>query len=125
MSDRVIRNKCFLRPSAWIVSPFPQFDWRVLRPAGFYALPNKPRGQNSAAFCPSYHAEADFRGPASDALQRVMDVNCKSDLFANKINFATLKTQSLEQSSDCKMKRSVYEELDTWLDELPGGKPVA
>jgi hypothetical protein len=50
-----------------------------------------------------------------------MDANCNSDLFANKINCPTLKTQAIEQANKCTKPRSVKEDLDSWLTELPGG----
>jgi hypothetical protein len=63
-------------------------------------------------------------GWKGDALQRAMDTNCNSDLFSNSINCATLKTQSLDQANKCTMKRTVNENLDGWLSELPGGMQV-
>lgn len=59
-------------------------------------------------------------GWKGDALQRAMDNNCNSDLFANKINCPTLKTQTIEQANKCTKARSVKENLDGWLTELPG-----
>ncbi|KAB5517514.1 hypothetical protein GE09DRAFT_978906 [Coniochaeta sp. 2T2.1] len=60
-------------------------------------------------------------GWKGDALQRAMDANCNSDLFANKINCPTLKTQSIEAANKCTKRVSVNEPLDGWLKELPGG----
>ncbi|KAI1333817.1 hypothetical protein F5Y15DRAFT_410079 [Xylariaceae sp. FL0016] len=63
-------------------------------------------------------------GWKGDALQRAMDTNCNSDLFSNKINCNTLKTQSLDSANKCTMARKVNEDLDGWLTELPGGMTV-
>ncbi|KAI1491718.1 hypothetical protein F5X96DRAFT_678189 [Biscogniauxia mediterranea] len=64
-------------------------------------------------------------GWKGDALQRAMDANCNSDLFTNNINCATLQTQSLDQANRCLAQDTVKENLDGWLDELPGGMPIA
>lgn len=69
------------------------------------------------------HADYVF-GWQGDALQRAMDTNCNSDLFANKINCNTLKTQSLADANKCTKARQVNEALDGWLKELPGGMPI-
>ncbi|OAA59904.1 hypothetical protein SPI_06102 [Niveomyces insectorum RCEF 264] len=70
-----------------------------------------------------HHADYVF-GWKGDALQRAMDANCNSDLFANKINCPTLKTQTLEEANKCTQKRQVGEDLDSWLTALPGGMQV-
>lgn len=63
-------------------------------------------------------------GWKGDALQRAMDQNCNSDLFANKINCNTLKTQSLADANKCVTSRKVNENLDGWLSTLPGDMPI-
>ncbi|KAI0111645.1 hypothetical protein F4814DRAFT_441012 [Daldinia grandis] len=64
-------------------------------------------------------------GWKGDALQRAMDANCNSDLFANKINCPTLQTQSIDQANKCTKTKTVTENLDGWLQELPGGMPIS
>ncbi|KAI0516899.1 hypothetical protein F5B22DRAFT_605428 [Xylaria bambusicola] len=63
-------------------------------------------------------------GWKGDALQRAMDQNCNSDLFANKINCNTLKTQSLADANKCVISRKVTENLDGWMSSLPGDMPI-
>ncbi|KAL1895428.1 hypothetical protein Sste5346_005234 [Sporothrix stenoceras] len=70
-----------------------------------------------------HHADYVF-GWKGDALQRAMDANCNSDLFANKINCPTLKVQTIEQANKCTQKVQVKEDLDSWLTSLPGGMEV-
>lgn len=70
-----------------------------------------------------HHADYVF-GWKGDALQRAMDANCNSDLFANKINCPTLKVQTIEQANKCTQKVQVREDLDSWLTTLPGGMAV-
>ncbi|KAI1080460.1 hypothetical protein F5B20DRAFT_98054 [Whalleya microplaca] len=63
-------------------------------------------------------------GWKGDALQRAMDTNCNSDLFANRINCNTLETQSLEAANTCVKQTTVDESIDGWMAQLPGGMPV-
>ncbi|KAF2965747.1 hypothetical protein GQX73_g7830 [Xylaria multiplex] len=63
-------------------------------------------------------------GWRGDALQRAMDQNCNSDLFQNKINCNTLKTQSLADANKCTISRKVTDNLDGWLTTLPGDMPI-
>ncbi|KAF2251313.1 hypothetical protein BU26DRAFT_423829 [Trematosphaeria pertusa] len=62
------------------------------------------------------HADYVF-GWKGDALQRAMDANCQ-------VNCPTLKMQSTQTANKCQVERKVNEEIDGWLDELPGGMPV-
>ncbi|KAK7962004.1 uncharacterized protein PG986_002829 [Apiospora aurea] len=57
-------------------------------------------------------------GWKGDALQRAMDQNCQND----KCN--GLGSQSLQQGNKCTVKTTVDENIDGWLDELPGGMKV-
>ncbi|KAK3381065.1 hypothetical protein B0H63DRAFT_196030 [Podospora didyma] len=59
-------------------------------------------------------------GWKGDALQRALDANCQSDLFSDKTNCPTLKTQTITQSNKCSMAPRVKENLDGWLAKLPG-----
>ncbi|KAI1264544.1 hypothetical protein F5Y18DRAFT_417535 [Xylariaceae sp. FL1019] len=70
-----------------------------------------------------FHADYVF-GWKGDALQRAMDANCNSDLFANQINCNTLKTQSLADANKCTVSRTVDENLDGWMTQLPGGMAI-
>ena len=60
-------------------------------------------------------------GWKGDALQRALDANCNSDLFSDRVNCPTLKLQSITDGNKCKKERTVHEDLDGWLTELPGG----
>lgn len=72
-----------------------------------------------------YGVHGDYAfGWQGDALQRALDANCNSDLFSNRINCPTLKTQSLDQANKCTLTPTVKENLEGWLTELPGGMPV-
>jgi hypothetical protein len=72
-----------------------------------------------------YGIHGDYMfGWKGDALQRAMDANCNSDLFSDKINCPTLKTQSMDQANKCTRSSMVHENLDGWLTELPGGMPI-
>ena len=64
-------------------------------------------------------------GWKGNALQRAMDANCNSDLFGNNINCPPLKVQSLQQSNQWTKQSDVDENLDGWLNELPGGMPIS
>ncbi|VBB86879.1 Putative protein of unknown function [Podospora comata] len=60
-------------------------------------------------------------GWKGDALQRAMDANCNSDLIQDRLNCPTLKSQSIVNANKCSIQRKVKEDLDGWLEELPGG----
>jgi hypothetical protein len=69
-----------------------------------------------------YGIHGDYMfGWKGDALQRAMDNSCNSDLFANKINCPTLKTQSLADANKCVQSKKVMEDIDGWMTSLPGG----
>ncbi|KAL2181150.1 uncharacterized protein P884DRAFT_281448 [Thermothelomyces heterothallicus CBS 202.75] len=53
-------------------------------------------------------------GWKGDALQRAMDANCD-------VSCPTLKTQTISQANQCSVPRVVNEQIDGWLDSLPGG----
>lgn len=53
-------------------------------------------------------------GWQGDALQRAMDNPCYVDC-------PTLKTQDAAAMNKCTVPRVVVEEIDGWVDELPGG----
>ncbi|CAK7199334.1 hypothetical protein SEUCBS139899_002012 [Sporothrix eucalyptigena] len=56
-------------------------------------------------------------GWKGDALQRAMDANCN-------VNCPTLKTQSIATGNQCTKKMTVKEDVDGWLEALPGGMQV-
>ncbi|KAG9237313.1 hypothetical protein BJ875DRAFT_493420 [Amylocarpus encephaloides] len=56
-------------------------------------------------------------GWKGDSLQKAMDNNCN-------INCPALKTQTIAQGNKCTLKSVVGEEIDGWLNELPGGMPI-
>ncbi|KAI0420612.1 hypothetical protein F5X98DRAFT_331386 [Xylaria grammica] len=56
-------------------------------------------------------------GWKGDALQKAMDSNCN-------INCPELQSQTIQQGNQCSVKDLVGEDIDGWLDELPGGMPV-
>ncbi|KXX80609.1 hypothetical protein MMYC01_202676 [Madurella mycetomatis] len=59
-------------------------------------------------------------GWRGDALQRAMDANCVSDLIQDRLNCPTLRSQSITEANKCQLQRRVREDLDGWLDALPG-----
>jgi hypothetical protein len=56
-------------------------------------------------------------GWKDDALQNAMDANCN-------VNCPQLKTQSIATGNKCVQRQNVGEDVDGWLEELPGGMPV-
>jgi hypothetical protein len=56
-------------------------------------------------------------GWKGDALQRAMDANCN-------VACPTLKTQSIAVGNKCTQTQKVKEDLDGWVDKLPGGMPI-
>ncbi|KAL1844641.1 hypothetical protein VTK73DRAFT_2122 [Phialemonium thermophilum] len=52
-------------------------------------------------------------GWKDDALQRAMDADCY-------VNCPTLKTQSMDAMNSCKLDSIVDENVDGWLDKIPG-----
>jgi hypothetical protein len=59
-------------------------------------------------------------GWKGDALQKALDANCNSDLFANKINCPPLTVQTIEQCNKCTKSGFVREALNGWLAAIPG-----
>ncbi|KKY36456.1 hypothetical protein UCDDA912_g03527 [Diaporthe ampelina] len=74
-----------------------------------------------------YGSHGDYVfGWEGNALQSALDSsNCNSDLLGNSLNCSPLNSQSVQKSNQCTVKRSVDENLDGWLTQLPGGMPVA
>ncbi|OTB07048.1 hypothetical protein M426DRAFT_318416 [Hypoxylon sp. CI-4A] len=56
-------------------------------------------------------------GWKGDALQKAMDSNCN-------INCPQLASQSIQTGNQCKKAVTVNEDIDSWLNELPGGMLV-
>lgn len=56
-------------------------------------------------------------GWKGDALQQAMDTDCY-------ITCPQLKRQSISAGNQCIVKATVNEDIDGWLDELPGGMQV-
>ncbi|KXX74306.1 hypothetical protein MMYC01_208565 [Madurella mycetomatis] len=62
------------------------------------------------------HADYVF-GWKDDSLQRAMDAH-------TYVSAPMLRTQSIAQQNRCTVPNMVREEIDGWLDELPGGNPI-
>ncbi|RDL36912.1 Uncharacterized protein BP5553_06264 [Venustampulla echinocandica] len=56
-------------------------------------------------------------GWKGDALQKAMDANCN-------INCPQLKSQQIPAGNKCTKPAIVNENIDGWIDELPGGMPI-
>ncbi|KAF4632626.1 hypothetical protein G7Y89_g5506 [Cudoniella acicularis] len=65
-----------------------------------------------------HHGDYIF-GWKGGSLQRAFDAKCKPIL-----NCAKLPTQEISVANTCTKNRTVAEEVDGWLDELPGGVEV-
>ncbi|KAK7959055.1 uncharacterized protein PG986_003909 [Apiospora aurea] len=66
-----------------------------------------------------YGTHADYLfGWKDDALQKAMDNNC---MFQACENGRPLKSQGVQAMNQCQVKSTVAENIDGWLDELPGG----
>lgn len=64
------------------------------------------------------HADYVF-GWKDDSLQRILDAPCWFNTNCHKESKA--KIQSIEDMNKCATKKRVEEDIDGWLDELPGG----
>ncbi|KAF2714382.1 hypothetical protein K504DRAFT_420163 [Pleomassaria siparia CBS 279.74] len=63
------------------------------------------------------HADYVF-GWKGDALQKILDVPCH---FATNCSEYGVKMQSIDKMNACTQKAVVKEDIDGWLQELPGG----
>ncbi|KAK4108830.1 hypothetical protein N656DRAFT_783791 [Canariomyces notabilis] len=69
-----------------------------------------------------YGAHGDYVfGWKGDALQRILDTPCWFDKPANCVSESGSRVQSIESMNKCSKGRVVDEDVDGWLDELPGG----
>ncbi|KAK4464710.1 hypothetical protein QBC42DRAFT_318376 [Cladorrhinum samala] len=64
------------------------------------------------------HADYVF-GWKDDSLQRILDTDCWFN--TNCINESRSKVQSVDAMNKCTQKPVVDEDIDSWLEELPGG----
>ena len=53
-----------------------------------------------------------------------MDADCMFHACGSPGAQGVLKTQTVEDMNKCGVKRTVEEETDGWLSELPGQRPV-
>ncbi|KAF2877264.1 hypothetical protein BDV95DRAFT_480709 [Massariosphaeria phaeospora] len=65
------------------------------------------------------HADYVF-GWKGDSLQRVMDDNCFFHSCGSPGVQGILKTQTVREMNECAVKSTVPEEVEGWLDALPG-----
>jgi hypothetical protein len=71
------------------------------------------------------HADYVF-GWKGDSLQRVMNDSCMFHGCGSPGKQGILQTQSVEDMNACGVQSTVVEDVDGWLDELPGhGMPMA
>ncbi|KAI1483130.1 hypothetical protein F4774DRAFT_368241 [Daldinia eschscholtzii] len=92
-------TRAFNNPNDWPTDGSQPFVWSFGDPTGY-----------------GNHGDYMF-GWKGDALQKAMDSNCN-------INCPQLKTQSISQGNQCTKQVTVNEDIDGWLNELPGGMPV-
>jgi hypothetical protein len=59
------------------------------------------------------HADYVF-GWKDDSLQKILDTSCY-------VNCPGAKTQSVAEMNKCAVKETVVEDIDGWLERLPGG----
>ncbi|KAK5657966.1 hypothetical protein OQA88_2518 [Cercophora sp. LCS_1] len=57
-------------------------------------------------------------GWKGDSLQKALDARCTGDRCSQ------LKTQSADEAVACTKQQTVTEQVEGWLDELPGGAPI-
>jgi hypothetical protein len=57
-------------------------------------------------------------GWKGDSLQKALDARCSGD------RCSALKTQGADEAAACTKKQTVAEQVEGWLDALPGGMPV-
>ncbi|KAF2642680.1 hypothetical protein P280DRAFT_271649 [Massarina eburnea CBS 473.64] len=74
-----------------------------------------------------YGTHADYLfGWKGDSLQRVMNDSCMFHKCGSPGLQGTLKTQTVPEMNACAVKNTVEEDIDGWLEELPGQKmPMA
>ncbi|KAI5860244.1 hypothetical protein GGS23DRAFT_240943 [Durotheca rogersii] len=89
----------FNNPADWPTDGSQPFVWSYGDPTGY-----------------GNHGDYVF-GWKGDALQQAMDTNCN-------INCPQLRSQSIQQGNQCTVKKTVNEDIDGWLKELPGAMPV-
>ncbi|KAL6150445.1 hypothetical protein ACJQWK_00273 [Exserohilum turcicum] len=65
------------------------------------------------------HADYVF-GSKADSLQRVMNDSCMFHFCASPGVQGVLKTQTVEDMNACRVESTVYEDVEGWLDYLPG-----
>ncbi|KAH8906912.1 hypothetical protein BR93DRAFT_945151 [Coniochaeta sp. PMI_546] len=87
-----------------------QFDWSVNGTQPFYWSMGDNTGYGT-------HGDYVF-GWKDDALQRAMDSPCY-------VNCPTLKTQSMTAMNSCSVKDVVEEQIDGWLDAIPGNPALS
>ncbi|KAK1753566.1 hypothetical protein QBC47DRAFT_403908 [Echria macrotheca] len=72
-----------------------------------------------------YSTHADYLfGWEGDSLQRAMDANCFFQRCSVGNPEGVLKVQTAEEQNACRIPVTVQEDVDGWLDELPGGKAL-
>jgi len=72
-----------------------------------------------------YATHADYLfGWKGDSLQRVMDSDCFFRECGTDRPTGVLPMNTAAERNACKVETTVHEEIDGWLDALPGQKPV-
>lgn len=108
-SSHPVRMPQVAYETLWDTGPFDR-DWNRNDPQPFVLSMGDGKGYGT-------HADYLF-GWKGDSLQRAMDNSC---MFNACENGRPLKSQAVAPMNACTVKKMVNENIDGWLDAMPGG----